>query len=90
MLCKFLKELQQFATIARRSLDTFTSDQGPDYRLRLTLAGVKAEVKKYHLVVLASADEADEYEYPRLLLALRMLKQCCKPWIKTVRLCAVV
>ena len=52
--------------------------------------GVKAEVKKYHLVVLASADEADEYEYPRLLLALRMLKQCCKPWIKTVRLCAVV
>ena len=69
MLCKFLKELQQFATVASRSLDSFTSDQGPDYRLRLTLAGVKAEVKKYYLAVLASADEADEYENPRLLLA---------------------
>jgi hypothetical protein len=69
MLCKFLKELQQFATVASRSLDSFTSNQGLENRRRLTLAGVKAEVKKYHLVVLASADEADEYEYLWLLLA---------------------
>ena len=59
----------------------FTRD---DYRLRLTSAGVRTELKNYHLAILTSADEVEEHEYPRLLLAhaeamLQAVDQNSKP-----------